>query len=96
MEGEWKEIIVDVSDNVGTVRLNRGAKGNSITPQMGSELHKAFQQLEGDNRVRVIVLTGNGKYFCTGADLSSASASGSATPFVDVLQTVSIHTCVPP
>lgn len=53
-------------------------------------LRKSFQDLEANNEVRVIVLTGSGKYFCSGMDLSSQSHSVEDTTkgFIELMETI--------
>ncbi len=82
----YSDIRVTITNEVGFVVLNRPEKGNSISKKMAEELKHSFQQLDKDDSVRVIVLTGEGKYFCTGADLSTAGAGGSS--FVEILETI--------
>lgn len=53
-----------------TVYLNRPDKLNAYTHQMGEELIKAYQEANNNDNVRVIVVTGEGKAFCAGMDLS--------------------------
>lgn len=62
-----------------TVALNRPQNHNALTPQMIGELTAAFHDLAGDDGVRVVVLTGNGRSFCAGADLSSMRAAADYT-----------------
>ena len=63
-------IRVVVSDRVATITLDRPERLNAYTPQMRDELVEAFQSLDRDDAVRVIVVTGAGRAFCAGADLS--------------------------
>ncbi|KAL6041647.1 ClpP/crotonase [Balamuthia mandrillaris] len=69
----YEEVLFSVKNNVGTLTLNRPNKGNSITPKMGEEIKHAIQRFIQDPQVRVIVITGAGKYFCTGMDLGSSN-----------------------
>lgn len=63
-------ILLEVSDGVATVTLNRPEAMNSLDPQMLLELNEAFQCLDRDESVRVVILTGAGdRAFCAGADL---------------------------
>jgi enoyl-CoA hydratase/carnithine racemase len=62
-------VLYSVSNRVATITLNRPERGNSITPAMVTEIIDAFERVEKDIDVQVVVLTGNGKYFCTGMDL---------------------------
>jgi methylglutaconyl-CoA hydratase len=60
------------------VTLNRPERGNSLNQTMLDELSEQFAALGADEQVRVVVLRGSGKHFCTGADL--ASRGGGAPP----------------
>ena len=67
----FEEIAYEVQDGILTVTLDRPEKLNAMTPLMGEELVAAFDAADADDSVRVIVLTGRGRGFCAGADLSS-------------------------
>lgn len=72
----YEQILVDIKDGVATITLNRPERLNAYTAQMGAELHQAFAELDANDDARVIVVTGAGRAFCAGADLS---ARGGAT-----------------
>jgi enoyl-CoA hydratase/carnithine racemase len=59
-----------VEDHILTLTLNRPTQMNSFTVEMANELIHAYQQASTDADVRAIVLTGAGKAFCAGMDLS--------------------------
>lgn len=61
---------------VVVVTLNRPEKFNAFTPSMADSLTRAFQMFHCDSRVRAIVLTGAGKMFCAGSDLSIGFGDG--------------------
>jgi enoyl-CoA hydratase/carnithine racemase len=65
-----QEILYEVSGHVATVTLNRPDKLNAWTRLMEQEIRQAMEQAAGDSTVRVIVLTGAGRGFCAGADMS--------------------------
>jgi enoyl-CoA hydratase/carnithine racemase len=67
----FETLFYEVADEVATVTLNRPSKLNAYTPQMGNELVDAFSKADADQVVRVIILTGAGRAFCAGADISS-------------------------
>ncbi len=62
-------ILYDVADGIATITLNRPDALNALLPEMGDRLAALVSQAEGDDAVRVIVLTGAGKAFSAGADL---------------------------
>jgi enoyl-CoA hydratase/carnithine racemase len=66
-----QEIRYEVADRVATVTLNRPAKLNAWTPQMEREVQAALLQADADDNVCVVVLTGEGRAFCAGADLQT-------------------------
>jgi len=61
----------DVSDYILTLTLNRPEQMNSFTVEMSKELIAAFEYASVDDSVRAIVVTGAGKAFCAGMDLSA-------------------------
>ena len=65
----YETILVERRGRVGLITLNRPGRRNAYTPRMGAELRDAFAQLEEDDGVRAIVVTGSGRHFCAGADL---------------------------
>src|SRR5687768_8900375 len=66
---EFEEIRYEVADHVLTITLNRPERLNAFTPTMGHELMQAFDQSDADDDVRVVMVTGEGRGFCAGADL---------------------------
>jgi enoyl-CoA hydratase/carnithine racemase len=69
----YQEILYQVADRVATVTLNRPDKLNAWTAVMEREVRAAMLDAEADANVRVIVLTGAGRGFCAGADMSLLS-----------------------
>jgi enoyl-CoA hydratase/carnithine racemase len=72
----YEQIIYDVEDPIATIRFNRPSRLNAFTNQMGDELKHALAEAEGDERVVAIVLTGEGRGFCAGADLKGLQGMG--------------------
>jgi enoyl-CoA hydratase/carnithine racemase len=68
-----QEILYQVTNRIATITLNRPERLNAWTPELERELKTNFQEAEHDDDVRVIVLTGAGRGFCAGADLSILS-----------------------
>ena len=81
MSQGWQEILYKVEDRVATIALNRPEKLNAWTAVMAGELREALAKAEADEDVRAIVLTGAGRGFCAGADMSrlAAAAAGKST-----------------
>jgi enoyl-CoA hydratase/carnithine racemase len=69
----YQEILYSVADRVATITLNRPDKLNAWTAVMEQEVRRAVYDAEADESVRVIVLTGAGRGFCAGADMSLLS-----------------------
>ncbi len=63
-------VLKEVNDGVATVTLNRPEKLNAFSGTMAAELYGAFAEYDKDDDVRVIVVTGAGRAFSAGADLS--------------------------
>jgi methylglutaconyl-CoA hydratase len=66
----YKSILVSQTGNIVTVTLNRPEVHNAFNLPMVKEIYDIFMKLSDDNSVKCIVLTGNGKSFCAGADLN--------------------------
>jgi enoyl-CoA hydratase/carnithine racemase len=64
-----------VDGPVATVTLNRPEKLNAYTAQMGEELAEAILSADADDAVRAVILTGEGRGFCAGADISEGAGS---------------------
>jgi enoyl-CoA hydratase/carnithine racemase len=67
---EFEQIRADLDDRVLTITLNRPERLNAWTPTMGRELIAAFDRADADDEVRAVVITGAGRGYCAGADLS--------------------------
>ena len=66
----YEDILVTIEDGIGTITLNRPDRLNSFADQMRHEIANAVGELAGRDDVRVIVITGAGRGFCTGADVT--------------------------
>jgi enoyl-CoA hydratase/carnithine racemase len=75
----YEQILYDVSDNILTITLNRPDKLNAFTGTMMTEMIDAFRRANKDDNVRAIIVTGAGRAFCAGADLSSGANTFDAT-----------------
>lgn len=76
-----KTILLTIADGIATVTLNRPDRLNSFTAAMHEELREAIAELRDDKAVRCLLLTGAGRGFCAGQDLSDrAVAPGAQGP----------------
>ena len=83
---DFTQIRLAVADGIATITLSRPDKLNAFTGTMMTELIAAFDATDADNAVRAVIVTGDGRAFCAGADLSAGAATfdyealGSASP----------------
>src|SRR5437868_13587146 len=69
----YETIKYEVSEQILTITLNRPDKLNAFTGQMQQELIAALDAADEDDDIRAIIVTGAGRGFCAGADLSSGA-----------------------
>ena len=67
------------TDDVAVITLNRPEQLNAITFELVDDLHAALDAVDRDNTCRVVVLTGEGRGFCSGLDLKSIGPSSMST-----------------
>ncbi len=72
----YQEILYEVDEPIATISFHRPDRLNAFTNRMGDELKHAIAEAEADERVVVIVLTGSGRGFCAGADLTGLQGIG--------------------
>lgn len=70
---EFSQIRYEVSESIATITLHRPEKMNAFTGVMMRELLEVFDIIDADDAVRAVIVTGEGKAFCAGADLSSGA-----------------------
>ena len=73
---EYETLQFEVRDHVGWLTLNRPDKGNALSLEMVQELRQFFADLEKNLDIRIVVMRGAGKHFCTGLDLLSTFRAG--------------------
>jgi 2-(1,2-epoxy-1,2-dihydrophenyl)acetyl-CoA isomerase len=86
----YKTITLDRAEGVATLTLNRPDKLNAFTVEMHGEARQALSAIAGDGRTRCLLITGAGRGFCAGQDLSdrvmNADASGAAPDLGESLE----------
>ena len=70
---EFSQIRYEVADGIATITLDRPDQMNAFTVTMMAEIRSAFDLSDADDDVRVVVVTGAGRAFCAGADLSGGA-----------------------
>jgi len=70
---ESPDIVFERNDAVLTVTFNRPRKYNALTSEMLEGLQEALEQLKRDDEIRVLLIRANGKYFCSGLDITTMS-----------------------
>lgn len=87
--GDFREVLSEAEDGVATITLNRPDRLNAWTPSMESLLRTVLIAAGEDKAVRAIVLTGAGRGFCAGADVSNLEGVAKGTlqlPAADPVQ----------
>jgi enoyl-CoA hydratase/carnithine racemase len=72
---KFEQIQYELNEGILQITLNRPEKLNAFTNVMRKELIEAFNQAEADDEVRVVIVTGGGRAFCAGADLSNGGTA---------------------
>ncbi len=75
MSAPFETMLVEAEGPILWVRLNRPDVLNAYTAEMGRELVRAIRQADADDAIRVLVLTGTGRVFCAGADVSAGAGA---------------------
>jgi enoyl-CoA hydratase/carnithine racemase len=71
----FETLLYAVEDGIATITLNRPEKLNAFTARMMKDLIEVFELTDADDAVRVVIVTGAGRAFCAGADLSGGGAT---------------------
>src|ERR1700682_1077700 len=79
-----QHVNLHIHDGVGLIQLNRPEKMNAIGALTRKQLGEAIKQAERDETVRVVVLTGSGRAFCSGADVTEMAQDGAMRTPEDV------------
>ncbi len=75
---EYECLKYEVSDHIGTITLNRPEKLNALNGALRDELNRVCHEVYTDDDVRVVIFTGAGRGFCSGADVTGPRPEGRA------------------
>jgi 2-(1,2-epoxy-1,2-dihydrophenyl)acetyl-CoA isomerase len=78
----------NTSNGIATVRLNRPDSLNAMNSEVMSGLSDAFAAVDADRSIRVVVLTGAGRGFCAGADLTAVRKGGAGAADAETMETM--------
>ena len=83
---DFQTILTSLSEGIYTITLNRPEVYNAFNEQLTTDLQEAFKVAAKNDEIRVVVLTGGGKAFCSGQDLKDAPTGGGKRSFRDSLE----------
>ena len=72
----FETIILKKEEHIATIIMNRPDSMNALIPEMFKELKEALEEVDRDDDIRVAILTGAGRGFCSGADIKGGRKSG--------------------
>lgn len=87
-------IVTTIENGVGKITLAVPDKGNPLSIELANGLLDAVQSFAGDASVRCVLLTGSGRFFCVGGDISAMVAAGDKVGEVIEALTTSLHAAV--
>jgi enoyl-CoA hydratase/carnithine racemase len=70
MTGTQEPLLYEVKDGIAYVTMNRPDRLNAINGEMAERMHDAWERFEADPNARVAILSGNGRAFCAGQDIT--------------------------
>jgi len=73
-------VALDVDDGIARLRLNRPEVSNGLNVELLKALHEAILTCHADPKVRVVLLSGEGRNFCAGGDIHTFESKGAALP----------------
>ncbi len=87
-------VLVERNEGVLEITLNRPESGNALSPQLARELAEVANSASGDKSVRAIILTGAGRMFCAGGDLTAFADAGDGSHALLLNMTGDVHAAV--
>lgn len=83
-ETGFQQLTYEVADRVATITLDRPEKLNAFTSRMVHEMVGALDRADADANVRAVIVTGAGRAFCAGADMSEGASTFEKTSGADI------------
>ncbi len=83
-----------IEDAVATLRLNRPEHGNALSLSLVQRFSELAADIDADRKVRAVLLTGTGRFFCVGGDISAFKQSGDGLPSLMKIITGHLHTAM--
>jgi len=85
---DYQSIAVEIDASVGWVSLNRPESLNALQLEMMEELVKALKELDRDPDIKIVVLKGEGKGFCSGGDIKAMLSMSEENEFQDFMKVI--------
>lgn len=76
----YENLLYDVQDHIATITLNRPERLNALSAGLRKESLEVFAEARADDDVRAVIITGAGRGFCSGADISGPRPEGAPAP----------------
>jgi len=84
----FTQIILEKKPPIAKITLNRPEALNALSPTLLNELKQALDDVEQDQQIKVVVLTGSGRAFCAGADLKFMAQQKELFDYIQMLDEV--------
>ena len=75
---DFEHVLYEVEDNIATLTLNRPDRLNAMNEAMSQEIREVLDLINEDDDVRALIVTGAGRAFCAGADMTEGQGSSFA------------------
>ena len=80
----YRTVVYEKKGFVGSITLSRPDSGNAITAQLSHELADVCASITADEEIRAVIITGAGKHFCIGTDLTEESPPYTIKTIIDI------------
>ena len=87
----YETLTYGVEDGVAVITINRPDAANAMSPLCAAEINAVSLEVDANPEVRAVVITGNGKMFCAGGDLSDFAAAGEGARSLILQMTGDLH-----